>query len=130
MFERQSLLKNRGCRRGIDQLPLLLGMLPTLRKPLSGGRGRQPLVHQSHWNIDRIGKSSRPLSSRRRRRTLASTQAAREPNEHLDRLVLANNGHQISDLLCASANSAHRIGQDPISVTCRHPDPHIPPIER
>jgi hypothetical protein len=130
MFERQSLLQNRGCRRRIDQRQLLLGLLPTLRQPSRGGHGRQPLVHQSHWNIDRTGQSSRPRPSRRRGRTLAPAQAAREPDEHLDRLVLANNGYKISDLFYPGANSAHRIGQDPISVACRHPDPHIPPIER
>ncbi len=130
MFEHQGLLENRDRSRRIDQPPLFLGSLPSLVEPLRCGYRRQAFVHQPDRYAAPGCQPCSPLPRLCRSRTLPTAQAARQADEHLDRLVLSDDCHQLGNLIGTGPDRRQRIRQHAAGVTRSHPDPRISPIDR
>src|SRR6187402_3213737 len=124
------MLENRDGRRGVDQPPLLLGPLATLGEPLRRCNRRQSLVDQPDWNAYGAGQPRSALACLSRRRTLPTAQAPRQPDRHLDRLILVDHRRQLCDLLVACPYGVNRVGQHALRITSRHANAHIAPVQR
>jgi hypothetical protein len=130
MFERQSLLENADCRGRVDQRALFFGSLPGLGKPLGRRNGRQSFIHEPDGHLGRTSQPHGPLARLHRRRTLATAQTPRQPDEYLDRLVLTDHGYQVGDLGHARPDRAHRIRQHARRITRRDPNACISQVKR
>jgi hypothetical protein len=130
LFEHQGLLENRDSSRRIDQPPLFLGSFTSLVESLRCSYRRQAFVYQPDRYVAPGRQPCSPLPRLCRSRALPTAQASRQADEHLDRLVLSDDCHQLTNLIGTGPDRRQRIRQHAAGVTRSHPDPRIPPIDR